>query len=117
MNERSKEMIYQERKHLETKFQTLAKLHFDNANNYKMLLLGVLLGLLGGLFATLLYELVIKHWQPEPQWMIFILVSIMFAYFIWRCIKEMSSSHKKGLQVKQDRDGINLILDSLTNPN
>ena len=44
---------YQERKHLETRFQTLAKIHFDNANNYKMLLLRVLGGLVGGLFATM----------------------------------------------------------------
>src|SRR3989344_1235475 len=107
-----RDKLDEELKHLEKKFQTLAKLHFDNASNYKILLLGVLLGLLGGLFATLLYELVIASWSPEPKWLILILDGLLFAYFIYRFIKEMILSREKGLQVKRERDRVMQSFDS-----
>jgi len=107
------EKVDQEMKHLETKYQTLTKLHYDQANNYKMLIHGVMFGLLGGLFAAILYGLLIESLSPTYQLSILILVGLTFVYFIRKFVSEMKLWRKKALQVKQERDKVFSLLNSV----
>lgn len=101
------------REYIETRLQTLAKIHADESSSYKMLLLGVLLGLLGGLFATLLYEVIIASLPEWGKGAILVVTTILFALFIVIFARDMKKARDKVLQVKNDRDKIMSLLESL----
>jgi len=105
--------LHQDMKYIETKFQILAGIHFNNANNYKMLISGVMLGLLGGLFASIFYILIIEPLSQMYQYIFLIIIGGAFVYLIKKFSNEMKSERKKALQVKQERDKVFNLIDSL----
>jgi len=111
--EKLNRLIDNDKAKLETKFQTLAILHRNKIDMYKMIILGVLFGLLGGLTATIFYDLLIKPMEWWGKVIILVILAGLLIYFIRDYIKRMKVSDIQIQKTMKDRNQVMNALDSM----